>query len=60
MAQVELVASSDHAVKDELDILREFVRDYIQGVKDKIPNQILDYLEAQIKKILIRLKQWGY
>lgn len=56
----ELVAPTDHAVKDELDILREFVRDYIQGVKDKIPNQVLDYLEAQIKKILIRLKQWGY
>lgn len=57
---VELVEPSDHAVKDELDILREFVRDYIQGVKDKIPNQVLEYLEAQIKKILIRLKQWGY
>ena len=56
----ELVAPTDHAVKDELDILREFVRDYIQGVKDKIPTQVLDYLEAQIKKILIRLKQWGY
>lgn len=56
----ELVAPTDHAVKDELDILREFVRDYIQGVKDKIPSQVLDYLEAQIKKILIRLKQWGY
>lgn len=57
---MEQVAPTDHAVKDELDILREFVRDYIQGVKDKIPTQILDYLEAQIKKILIRLKQWGY
>ena len=57
---MEQVAPTDHAVKDELDILREFVRDYIQGVKDKIPSQILDYLEAQIKKILIRLKQWGY
>ena len=56
----ELVAPTDHAVRDELDILREFVRDYIQGVKDKIPQQVLDYLEAQIKKILIRLKQWGY
>lgn len=56
----EQVAPTDHAVKDELDILREFVRDYIQGVKDKIPQQVLDYLEAQIKKILIRLKQWGY
>lgn len=57
---MEQVAPTDHAVKDELDILREFVRDYIQGVKDKIPSQVLDYLEAQIKKILIRLKQWGY
>lgn len=57
---MEQVAPTDHAVKDELDILREFVRDYIQGVKDKIPNQVLDYLESQIKKILIRLKQWGY
>lgn len=56
----ELVAPTDHEIKDELDILREFVRDYVQGVKDKIPNQVLDYLEAQIKKILIRLKQWGY
>ena len=60
MTNVELVAPADHAVKDELDILREFVRDYIQGVKDKIPAQVLDYLAQQINKILIRLKQWGY
>ena len=50
----------DSTVKNELDLLREFIRDYIQGVKDKIPTQVLDYLESQIKKILIRLKQWGY
>ena len=56
----ELVEPSEHAVQDEIQILREFIRDYIQGVKDKIPSQILDYLEGQIKKILIRLKQWGY
>ena len=57
---MEQVAPTDHAVKDELDILREFVRDYIQGVKDNIPKQVLDYLAQQINKILIRLKQWGY
>lgn len=56
----ELVAPTDHAVADEIQILREFIRDYIQGVKDKIPQQILDYLAGQIQKILIRLKQWGY
>ena len=60
MAQVELVASSDHAVQDEIQILREFIRDYMQGIKDKIPQQVLDYLAQQINKILIRLKQWGY
>lgn len=57
---MEQVAPTDHAVKDELDILREFVRDYMQGIKDKIPQTILDYLANQIQKILIRLKQWGY
>ena len=57
---MEQVAPTDHAVADEIQILREFIRDYMQGVKDKIPSQVLDYLEAQIKKILIRLKQWGY
>lgn len=50
----------DSTVKNELDLLREFIRDYIQGVKDKIPVQVLDYLAQQINKILIRLKQWGY
>ena len=51
---------ADSSVKNELDLLREFIRDYVQGVKDKIPQQILDYLAQQINKILIRLKQWGY
>ena len=50
----------DSSVKNELDLLREFIRDYIQGVKDKITVQVLDYLAQQINKILIRLKQWGY
>ena len=50
----------DSTVKNELDLLREFIRDYIQGVKDKIPAQVLGYLAQQINKILIRLKQWGY
>ena len=57
---MEQVAPTDHAVADEIQILREFIRDYMQGVKDKIPQQILDYLANQIQKILIRLKQWGY
>lgn len=60
MAHVELVEPSDHAVADEIQILREFIRDYMQGIKDKIPQTILDYLAQQINKILIRLKQWGY
>ena len=57
---MEQVAPTDHAVADEIQILREFIRDYMQGIKDKIPQQILDYLAQQIQKILIRLKQWGY
>ena len=57
---MEQVAPTDHAVADEIQILREFIRDYMQGIKDQIPQQILDYLAQQIQKILIRLKQWGY
>ena len=57
---MEQVAPTDHAVADEIQILREFIRDYMQGIKDKIPQQILDYLAYQIQKILIWLKQWGY
>ena len=57
---MEQVAPTDHAVADEIQILREFIRDYMQGIKDKIPQQVLDYLANQIQKILIRLKQWGY
>ena len=57
---MEQVAPTDHAVADEIQILREFIRDYMQGIKDKIPQTILDYLASQIQKILIRLKQWGY
>ena len=48
-------------VKGEIQILREFIYDYLDAVeKVNTPKEVKQYLQDQIIKIIERLRSWGY
>lgn len=48
-------------IREEIQILRDFIYDYMNTIDKKIvPNDIKEYYEHQITKILERLRSWGY